>query len=263
MQVKTGTQHLVFRLMKRPDPNLRNSAYDFIRRKIINGDLAMGDRISEQAIAEEIGISRTPVRSAIHQLEAEGLLEQIPRYGTVIKTLDRQDLRELYELRIALEGHACEAAAGRIGEQDLDELQSLCGEMQSRVSGKLADGSAADAEIVARSVEADVQFHVLILRSGGNRRLMRSAVESRVLADWGRYARSQSDLQVFERVWNQHVEILRALQARNAERARKAMIEHLSFAKQNALLVFDRAQAEAHTAEVMDRVGAASSAAST
>jgi len=233
---------------------LRDSAYEHIRSRIATGAYAMGARISEQAIAEEIGISRTPVRSAIRQLESEGLLKQIPRYGTIVKSMERQELDELYDCRIALESYACESAALRITPNDLAELEALCADIDSAIGRNVAENGAADEETVSRSVEADMQFHVIILRATGNRRLMGGAVDSRLLVDWGRCARSLTDIRVLRKTWSQHGEIFNALESGDAERSRKAMVAHLLFAKQNALLMYDRAQAEAHASEMMQRM---------
>jgi DNA-binding GntR family transcriptional regulator len=240
--------------MRNKDLTLRGSAYEHIRRRIANGEYPMGARISEQAIASEIGISRTPVRSAIHQLEVEGLVEQIPRYGTIVKSMERQDLSELFDCRIALESYACEWAARRIPAGDLTELQALCSDMLSFLAPKVAEGGVQDRDTAAHAVEADRQFHLLILRAAGNRRLMRSAVDSRLLAVWGSCARSQTDIRATEKTWQQHAEIQQALESRDGELARKAMVSHLLYAKENALILYDRAQAEAHASEIMKRM---------
>jgi DNA-binding GntR family transcriptional regulator len=240
--------------MRTKDLTLRDSAYEHIRRRIANGEYPMGARISEQAVASEIGISRTPVRSAIHQLEVEGLVEQIPRYGTIVKSMERQDLSELFDCRIALESYACEWAASRITSGDLAELETLCCDMLSFIVPKVAQGPMQDRDTATRAVEADKQFHLLILRAAGNRRLMRSAVDSRLLAVWGSYAHSQTDIRATERSWQQHAEIQQALERRDGEQARKAMVAHLLYAKENALILYDRAQAEAHASEIMKRM---------
>src|SRR6201995_3075492 len=82
---------------------LREQAYKHIHGKLLAGELPAGHVLSEHSLAREIGISRTPVREAIQRLEQEGVLEQIPRYGTVVRRPERRDLEELYQLREALE----------------------------------------------------------------------------------------------------------------------------------------------------------------
>src|SRR4051794_8529863 len=109
--------------------SLRERAYRHIQRKILAGEIPSGGKVSEQSIAEELGISRTPVRSAIHELETEGLLEQVPRYGTIVRQADRRDIVELFDLRMALESFAAEIAADAISSEDLGTLGSLCDRM--------------------------------------------------------------------------------------------------------------------------------------
>ena len=84
------------------DPTLSRRAYDHLQQKLISGELRAGSMVSEQSLASEIGMSRTPVREAIRTLEQEGVLEQLPRFGTRVRTLERRDLVELYDLREAM-----------------------------------------------------------------------------------------------------------------------------------------------------------------
>src|SRR5438105_3197888 len=82
--------------------SLAQKAYEHLQEGIFSGRLRAGTVISEEALAKELGISRTPVGEAIRQLAGEGLVEQVPRYGTIVKPLDRRELQELYEIRDAL-----------------------------------------------------------------------------------------------------------------------------------------------------------------
>src|ERR1700761_6601158 len=99
------------------ETSLRDRPSHLIQRKILSGEIPSGGKVSEQAIAEELGISRTPVRSAIHELESEGLLEQVPRYGTIVRQANRRDLLELFDLRLALESFAAEMATETISAE--------------------------------------------------------------------------------------------------------------------------------------------------
>ncbi len=230
---------------------LRKQAYELIQRRILSGDLAAGQRISEQALAKDLGVSRTPVRSAIRELESEGLVEQVPRFGTIVKRLDRRDLAELYEMRVALEGFAANLAADRILPEDLEALASLIDEISSLVDEKLPEKQTDDPETIAQFVGADMQFHVIILRSTGNRRLMKSVADSRMLSQWSNFARTQHDLPTLAEIWDQHRRILDALESADADAARQAMIDHIRFSSNVALRVYDRLQAEGDAAEAM------------
>ncbi|RYZ64370.1 MAG: GntR family transcriptional regulator, partial [Proteobacteria bacterium] len=88
----------------------RQKAYVFIQRKLLEGEIRAGDLVSELALAAEIGMSRTPIREAIGQLELEGLFDKVPRVGTLVRLPDQRELRELYEVREALESHAASVA---------------------------------------------------------------------------------------------------------------------------------------------------------
>lgn len=234
------------------DGSLRERAYRHIQSKILSGDLAGGQRVSEQALAEELGISRTPVRSALHELESEGLLHQVPRYGTVVKKTDRRDLAELFDLRMALEGFAAEVAATRISPEDLATLSSLGDQMHALAQANLDDKqNLDDSKVLGRFVDADVEFHVLILRATGNRRLMKSVADSRMLSQWGFHARQPERIEVLAEAWEGHRQILQGLKAGDPEASRVAMANHIRFSKENALRIFDRLQAEGDAAETL------------
>src|SRR4051794_36794939 len=106
--------------------SLRAKAYRHIQRKLLSGERTAGDVLSERAVAKALGISRTPVREAFRDFEQEGLVDQVPRFGTRVKALGRADLVELYELREALEPYAVAQAAGRLSQADAATLQTLC-----------------------------------------------------------------------------------------------------------------------------------------
>src|SRR6476646_9375274 len=108
------------------DTSIRGRAYVRIQRKIASGELAAGTALSEVALAAELGASRTPIREAIAQLVAEGLLEQTPNRGAVVVQLKRHDIIELFELREALELYAVTKAARQaVPETEVKHLQTL------------------------------------------------------------------------------------------------------------------------------------------
>ncbi len=227
------------------EASLRQRAYRYLHQKIITGELPPGSKVSEQAIAEVMGISRTPVRAAIHELESEGLLEQVPRYGTIVRQADRRDIEELYDLRTALEGFAAAEAAKQMSADDLLTLTTLCNAMYEQVEEHRSRGEFVDDSVIlSRFVDADMQFHVIILRSTGNRRLMQSVVGSRMLAECGRQARQQPRIDWLAEAWQGHRQILSALQAGDSVAAWQGMVDHIRFSKLLAIKIFDRLQAE-------------------
>src|SRR3954466_2450459 len=101
-----------------------------LQHAILEGVLKPGERLRAEALAQRYGTSRTPVREALLQLEAEGLVEVEPNRGAVVRAFDRADLLDLYEVRALLEPAAAARAATRIGDADVARLQQLCDDAQ-------------------------------------------------------------------------------------------------------------------------------------
>ena len=111
-------------------PRAVDAAYRGIREAIISGDLRSGERVSEAALAERLGVSRTPVREALNRLRNEGLIV-LERYRKgYVASFTADDLREIFRLRATLEGEAARGAALRIGEEDLARMEALQDEME-------------------------------------------------------------------------------------------------------------------------------------
>ncbi|MDA1013856.1 MAG: GntR family transcriptional regulator [Planctomycetota bacterium] len=230
---------------------LREKAYRHVQAKILSGEYAPGQKISELSVAKEIGISRTPVRSAIRELEREGFLEQVARYGTIVRKANRRDIEELYDMRRALEGFAAECACDRMNDEDVGLLRDLYDRTEVLITETRKITERPDEDTLRRFVEADMQFHVVILRSTGNRRLMKSVSDSRLLSEWGRYARRPHHIDMLATAWAQHLTILQAIEAREGNQANKAMSAHIAFGKNLAISIFDRMEAEGLAEELL------------
>lgn len=99
---------------------------DLLEEAILEGDLKPGERLRAEALAQRFGTSRTPIREALLQLEAQGLVDVEPNRGAVVRSFDRDDLQDLYDLRALLEPHAAALAATRISDKDIARLEELC-----------------------------------------------------------------------------------------------------------------------------------------
>ena len=125
---------------------------DLLEEAILEGDLKPGERLRAEALAQRFGTSRTPIREALLQLEAQGLVDVAPNRGAVVRSFDRDDLFDLYQLRALLEPRAAALATPRISEQDIEALHALC-----------------EAEDHMAANEA---FHRIILEAAGSPRLL-------------------------------------------------------------------------------------------
>ncbi|MBB97396.1 MAG: GntR family transcriptional regulator [Rhodobacteraceae bacterium] len=140
-------------------------AYGKLIDDIKAGRLKPGDRLTETDLAARLGLSRTPVREAIRQLESDGLVTHVPRVGAAVRKLDYREVSELYEMRAVLEGTAARFAARGTSDIELAELVSINDEMR-----------AVQADVIALQ-EANRQFHNVLLQAARNRYLVR-AVEA-------------------------------------------------------------------------------------
>ena len=226
--------------------SLRSKAYQHIQRKLLAGDWTAGDVLSELAVAKELGISRTPVREAFRDFEQEGVLEQVPRFGTRVKALDRRDLVELYELREALEPFAVAQAAGRLSDADTHTLQTLCDDMKVVAEDLRKRGrTIPDAAMMRRLMSADLAFHQLLIRAAGNRRMMKIVADSRLLARIFATPRQEHNVSIIEETHRYHTQILEAVQSGKGELARKLMAAHIRASLKETLDHFDQEQASA------------------
>jgi DNA-binding GntR family transcriptional regulator len=223
-----------------PNP-LRQQAYQHIQRKIMAGDLPAGGVLSENELAREIGISRTPIREAIRRLENEGVLEQVPRFGTIVRRLQRRDLVELFELREALEPYAVAQAAGRVTPDDRAMLRKLCKEIKLIADEVEARPNAvADAALMRRLLSADLGFHMLLIRASGNTRMMKIVADSRLLTRIFGTPRQEHDRAVLQETYRFHSRILDAVEAGDGETARTLMAEHIRASMREAIDHYDR-----------------------
>ena len=209
---------------------VEEQAYDHLRRKLTLGTLLPGTRVSALAMAKEIGVSPTPVTQAIRRLQIEGLVELVPHVGTFVKKPDPREIEELFELRIALEGFAVAKAVVRLTPHEVDDLERTCRTLEEiRTSCQELGEGIIDADTVHRASLADLQFHRLIARASGNRRIVKLMDDSQILM------RGMAVLPSSGNFWAQnltttialHREVLDAIRRRDRKAARKAIIRHL------------------------------------
>ena len=229
------------------DQPMRDRAYVYIQRKIARGDLAAGTSISELALAKELGSSRTPIREAVRQLVAEGLLEHTPNRGAVVVQLARQDIIDLYELREALEVYAVGKVA-RIGIRptDVQRLRGLANEI-NQLRGELIAGGASELndEQMHRFVGSDLGFHTLLMRAAANVRIQKVVNETRLLIRVFSIHRRGHTLEELDRIHQSHGEVLDAVESHQPERAMACLANHIQGSQRERLDDYDHWEREA------------------
>ena len=196
---------------------LREIVFESMRAAIIKGDLEPGKRLMEVQLAEQMGVSRTPVREAIRQLELEGLVVMVPRKGAYVAGLSKKDIIEVLEIRVVLEGLAADLAAKRATEEEIKRL--------SRVLEKFTE--YAEKKDIQGLIDQDVAFHDVIYGATRNEKLLQliSGLREQVQRFRVMYI-SQFD-HAAELV-KEHTEIVQAISHRDGEKARKLAEGHIS-----------------------------------
>lgn len=228
----------------RVDRSMRTQAYEYIHRMIVSGQLAGESIVSELVIAKELGSSRTPVREAIGQLVAEGLLEQTPNRGTVVVQLKRQDIVELYELREVLECYAATKAARlKLHSSELEQWQRQADGILALKEELVKSGKPVlNAEQMQRFMAADIGFHAMLMHLATNARIVKVVNDSRLLIRifaMGRHAYNVADLEQLYRV---HCQIIHAVSEQDADNAARLVAEHIRTSQQERIAEFEASE---------------------
>lgn len=199
--------------------------YDTVKEKISTFQLKPGTRLVEEQIAEEVGVSRTPVREALNRLGQEGLVKIFPKWGSYVREIDLEEIREVFDLREVLEGMAARVAASRISEKEIVELKRFCQECDH--FGK-RNGS------FELQLKSDMKFHELLVRASRNKRLQKIVGLFNIQV---RNFRIFNPLPPGKKIpisgtTKEHSEIIKALSEHNPDLAEKATREHIRKAKE-------------------------------
>lgn len=194
-----------------------------IEAAIISGQLEPGSRLSEQALAASLGVSRGPLREAIRRLEGRKLLERTPNIGVRVAALSLKDLNEVLQVREALEGMACGLAAQSMSDADIAGLARLLEGHEKQKSVQEGKGYYQESK--------DFDFHFRIVAGSGNERLVQMLTgDLYYLLRVYRYKSSTKPGRAMEAL-QEHRAIVSALERRDAAAAEQAMREHLRHAR--------------------------------
>ncbi len=169
-----------------------------LRRRIINGDFASGFQLRQDALASEFGVSRIPVREALMQLEAEGLVKIHPHRGAIVSELSVEEIEELFELRAILEPRLLKASAPHLTEEDYERLNAILEEFSL----------ALKTQHVSRWGELNTELHMVLYRHARQPRSL--AIVANLLQECDRHTRLQLSLEgKRERAETEHADLIR------------------------------------------------------
>ena len=195
---------------------LSDQAYVKVRSMIMSKELKPGQKIVQDKLADELGISRTPLRSALQMLEGEGLVESIPRKGVIVKEFNDKEVIEIYDCRMALEGTAIRLFAERASSEEITTLKEL---FNPFLEGEIDEHHYQ---------QADAEFHDYIIRNCGNSFLQKIFNQGNLLVciDIIGLLRPADETLI------EHVEIIDAIEKKDIDLAETLLKSHLDISKQ-------------------------------
>lgn len=196
--------------------NLSNQVFEQIKEMIVRGEIPAGKRMIESEIAESMGISRTPVREAVHKLEAEGLLNPLPKGGYVVRGLDISDIEETFEIRSILESFASYLAAQRHSNKEIMPLEEKIEEFQRYL----------DNHNLRELARINTEFHELLYALSRSPRLVKMIHNLRNEIYFLRKIILRS-VDMARLSNNDHREIIKAIKKREAKKVERLVRDHI------------------------------------
>ncbi|OUQ49442.1 GntR family transcriptional regulator [Lachnoclostridium sp. An118] len=195
---------------------LRDVVFNTLRQAILRGELKPGERLMEIQLANKLGVSRTPIREAIRKLELEGLVLMIPRKGAEVAEITEKSLRDVLEVRRALEELAVELVCEKITEEQIQDLKDAAEEFKE----SLESGD------ITRIAEADVKFHDVIYMATDNQKLIQ--LLNNLREQMYRYRveyLKRSDFH--QQLIDEHEEIIETIESGQKDRAVQVVCQHV------------------------------------
>lgn len=203
---------------------LRDVVFNTLRHAILKGELEPGERLMEIALAQKLGVSRTPIREAIRKLELEGLVVMVPRKGAEVADITEKDLRDVLEVRTALEELSIELAMKNMSDDDYEQL--------IKANETFAKDSEGDDLI--KIAESDVAFHEIIYMATGNKRLIQ--IINNLREQMYRYRLEYiKDKSSHARLVEEHDRIIEAMRRNDTAAAKAAIKLHVENQEENIL----------------------------
>lgn len=217
-----------------------HNAYESIQQMLVSHKLPLGSKISEQRLAAQLGVSRTPVREAIRRLQEEGFLVQVPSSGTFVATPNRKQLIEMYEIRLALEAAAIGKAIRRMKPSEVRRIAELTEDMRQAIRNFRDSGKPVmQGKPLQQFLTADMAVHQLIMHAAGNETAYKVVNNARLRQRVFGAHSHRRDLRHVSRVLLLHTRLARAIAQRDPKAAKQWLCRHIRSSLRAALAEFD------------------------
>lgn len=198
--------------------SLSELVYRSLHAAIINGVYKPGEMLRQEELAQNLGVSRAPIREALPKLVADGVVEQIPRRGYVVVSLNAEEIEEIFELRLLIEGHIVAIAAQQRKKQDILQAEKILAEMEGL--------NVKNKEQRMRWFVLNSQFHKILLLPSGRKHFIRAVYNLRTVVE--PYIRVETGLTGnVEQANQEHREILDAFRLQDAEKMNFLLKTHI------------------------------------
>jgi GntR family transcriptional regulator, rspAB operon transcriptional repressor len=204
--------------------SLRERIYNDLRAQILSGKIEAGTRLVETTLAKELGVSRTPVREALHKLGLENLVQSIPRVGYLVNDMSEYEVDDLFATRAAIEQLVARRALERITREELDQIEKN----MAKTDQIIRTGQTK------KMIDLDTEFHEIICRASRSRRLYQIAQTLREHMLKFRKACLHFP-EIARRARDDHFEILKAFRAKDPAKLDEAMGSHMAHTKKDIL----------------------------
>ena len=206
--------------------SIADQIFEQLQNEILSGKYKKGEVLSEAKLSEELGVSRTPVREAVRRLEQEHILDETG-HGIVVVGISAEDMLDMYDIRIQLEGQAAARAAKNVTDEQLDKMQEVI-ELQKFYTDKQGDPSVKSENIR----DMDSTFHELLYQASGS--VIYHDTLSNIHKKILKFRKaSVSDKSRAELSYEEHLAILEALRLHEPELARSRTVQHIINARDN------------------------------
>ena len=210
----------------------KSTASREVRKLLLGGEVHPGQRLSHWSLAKDLGLSRSPVREALLQLEAEGLIEHRPQSGVYLREVSPQELEELYDMREVIEPYAAERAARLASPAQLEQLGAVCNEFMVLAKQPGLSDWLESAKNRRRLSTLDIDFHSTVLAAAHNRVARRFFENAQIISLVVSWNHLKTDPAILAKrvapTAKQHREIYEAIKKRDPVKARRLMRSHIS-----------------------------------